>query len=277
MCDICGCGETQGHDHSSHARSAAHGHGTGARRFSFAPEATGLPGFEPTRIVELSARLLDRNDAYAAAVAARLAKAGTFTVNLLSSPGAGKTTLLVETLKRIAGCWSAAVIEGDQHTDLDATRIAATGVPAVQLNTGRGCHLDAHMILHALDALPDVRCLLIENVGNLICPAGFRLGETKRIVLLSVTEGEDKPLKYPDAFAGADLMLLTKIDLLPYVDFDVARCLDHARRIKPGLEALHVSTRTGEGLRAWLDWLAAGIAAAPRACGRGASGGQGRD
>ena len=262
MCDICGCGEPgkPGHAHDHHH---PHDHGGNGRRFSFAPETAGLPGFEPTRVVELSARLLDRNDAYAADVAARLAAARTFAVNLLSSPGAGKTTLLVETLKRIASRWSCAVIEGDQHTDLDAKRVEATGVPAVQLNTGRGCHLDAHMVLHALDALPAVQCLLIENVGNLICPAGFKLGESRRIVLLSVTEGEDKPLKYPDAFAGADLMLLTKVDLLPHVDFDVARCLEYARRIKPGLEVIEVSARSGVGMAAWLDWLSAGIRTRP--------------
>ena len=151
-----------------------------------------------------------------------------------------------------------AVIEGDQQTSRDAERIAAAGAPAIQINTGKGCHLDAQMVAQAMPKLPLAagRLLFIENVGNLVCPADFDLGETRRIVILSVTEGEDKPLKYPHIFASSDLMLLTKIDLLPYLSFDVEQCLLHARRINPALESISVSATTGEGLEQWYDWLA---------------------
>jgi hydrogenase nickel incorporation protein HypB len=152
-----------------------------------------------------------------------------------------------------------AVIEGDQQTSRDADRIRAAGAPAVQINTGKGCHLDAHMVGHALDAvpLPPGGLLLIENVGNLVCPAAFDLGEAKRVVVLSVTEGEDKPLKYPDIFAVADLLVINKIDLLPHLDFDMTACLAAARRVNPKADVLAVSARTGEGLAALYAWIEA--------------------
>lgn len=180
-------------------------------------------------------------------------------VNLVSSPGAGKTTLLERTLKRLQGRRPALVIEGDQQTELDAARIRATGTPAVQIQTGQACHLDAAMVHRALHQLPPAPggLLLIENVGNLICPAMFDLGEQARVVLVSVTEGDDKPLKYPGIFRDADLLLITKTDLLPYVPFDVDRCLEHARRIRPDLPALTLSATRGDGMDAWLDWLEA--------------------
>lgn len=179
--------------------------------------------------------------------------------NLMSSPGSGKTTLLVRTLQDLGSDFPLAVIEGDQETLLDATRIGATGVPVVQVNTGAGCHLDATMVAGALRNLDpgSGSVLFIENVGNLVCPALFDLGESARVVMISVTEGADKPLKYPLMFADADLLIVNKIDLLPYVDFDVERCISDARTITPGLEVLTVSATTGEGMGAWYDWIRA--------------------
>jgi hydrogenase nickel incorporation protein HypB len=208
-------------------------------------------------MVEIEQGILAKNDALAAGNRARLAADGVFSLNLLAGPGAGKTTLLVETLKALAGRVPAAVIEGDQQTANDAERIRAVGVPAVQINTGKGCHLDAHMVGHALDRLPLPAggVLFIENVGNLVCPAAFDLGEDKRVTLLSVTEGEDKPLKYPDIFEGADLVLLTKADLLPHLDVDLAALRRNVARINPRAALLMVSARTGDGLPEWLAWL----------------------
>ncbi len=188
---------------------------------------------------------------------AHLAARGAVAVNLVSSPGAGKTTLLEATLRALGGR-PVAVIEGDQQTDRDAQRIAATGAPVVQINTGAGCHLDAaqvHDALHRLD-VPDGALVLIENVGNLICPAGFDLGQTADVTLLSVTEGEDKPAKYPDAFRTASAMVLTKVDLLPHLEFDVERCLADARALHPDLPVFQLSAKTGAGMDAWLGWLA---------------------
>jgi len=184
---------------------------------------------------------------------------GLLALNLVSSPGSGKTSLLARTLEALREEMPLAVIEGDQQTSRDADWLRATGVPAVQVNTGKGCHLDAHMVGHALEALAlsEGGVLFIENVGNLVCPAGFDLGEAHKVVVLSVTEGEDKPLKYPNMFAAADLLLLNKTDLLPHLDFDVEQCLEYARRINPDLVVLQLSARTGEGLTAWLDWLRA--------------------
>ena len=174
-------------------------------------------------IVRIEKDILAKNDAYAGENRDRLREAGIFAINLVSSPGSGKTTLLVKTIELLKSRLPVAVIEGDQETSLDAERIRATGVPTVQINTGRGCHLDAHMVGHALESLPLKRnsILFIENVGNLVCPAGFDLGEAQKVAILSVTEGDDKPLKYPDAFAAASTMVLSKIDLLPHLDFDV--------------------------------------------------------
>ncbi|MGB2971483.1 MAG: hydrogenase nickel incorporation protein HypB, partial [Candidatus Competibacter sp.] len=170
------------------------------------------------------------------------------------------TTLLVQTAQALRDAFPVMVIGGDQQTARDAERIRAAGVPAVQINTGKGCHLDAHGVGHALDQLPlaEGGVLFVENVGNLVCPADFDLGEAAKVVILSVTEGEDKPLKYPNMFAASRLMLLNKIDLLPHVDFDVERCVDYARRVNPDLQILRLSARTGEGMAAWLDWVRAG-------------------
>jgi hydrogenase nickel incorporation protein HypB len=178
-------------------------------------------------------------------------------VNLVSSPGSGKTTLLTESIARLRPATEVCVIEGDQQTTNDADRIRATGARALQINTGKGCHLDASMIERALERLQPAAesVLFIENVGNLVCPAAFDLGEAHKVVVLSVTEGEDKPLKYPDMFRAASLMLLNKIDLLPYVSFDVERCIEYARRVNPTIEVMQVSATRGEGLDSWINWL----------------------
>jgi len=175
----------------------------------------------------------------------------------VSSPGSGKTTLLERTITAVKNDMSVAVIEGDQQTLNDADRIAATGAPVIQVNTGKGCHLDAQMIRRACDELApaDGSCLMIENVGNLVCPAMFDLGEAAKVVIISVTEGDDKPLKYPTMFAAADLCLINKTDLLPYVQFDVDKCENAARSVNPRLEFLRVSATTGDGLDRWFDWL----------------------
>jgi hydrogenase nickel incorporation protein HypB len=201
--------------------------------------------------------LLAYNQGFADANRRLFEARGLLALNLVSSPGSGKTSLLARTLEALREEMPLAVIEGDQQTSRDADRLRATGVPAVQVNTGKGCHLDAHMVGHALEALAlsEGGVLFIENVGNLVCPAGFDLGEAHKVVVLSVTEGEDKPLKYPNMFAAADLLLLNKTDLLPHLDFDVEQCLEYARRINPDLVVLQLSARTGEGLTAWLDWL----------------------
>jgi hydrogenase nickel incorporation protein HypB len=209
------------------------------------------------RLIKVEQDILSKNDAQARINRARFEKHHAFAVNLMSSPGSGKTTLLVKTLEALKARAPLAVIEGDQQTSLDADRIRKTGVAAYQVNTGKGCHLDATMIDRALEhlAMPKDGVLFIENVGNLVCPSGFDLGEGKKVVVISVTEGEDKPLKYPDMFAVADLVLVNKVDLLPHLDFDVAKLEEYVKRIKPGVKVLRVSARTGDGFPAWLDWL----------------------
>lgn len=210
-------------------------------------------------MVEIETGILAKNDAFARANRARLRAAGTLALNLVSSPGSGKTTLLCRTIEALAGRHPVAVIEGDQETANDAERIRATGAPAVQVNTGKGCHLDAHMVGHALDHLPPVPfgILFIENVGNLVCPAAFDLGEDAKVAILSVTEGDDKPLKYPDMFAAAALVILNKLDLAPHCDADLDRAEANARRVNPAVQVIRLSARTGEGMEAWLGWLAA--------------------
>ena len=255
MCSTCGCGgdAVVEHEHPSHAYRP--------RKRAAKPN---LPA--ATRRIVVEEDLLARNDAMAGENRAALAQRGVFAINLVSSPGSGKTSLLVETLRRLAGELPVAVIEGDQQTSRDADRIRATGVAAIQVNTGKGCHLDAGMVARALEGLPpiDGGLLLIENVGNLVCPAAFDLGEAHKVVILSVTEGEDKPLKYPDMFRAADLMLLNKCDLLPHLNFDVEQAEDFARRVNPEIRILHTSAVSGDGLEPWLDWLRAGAIAEVR-------------
>ncbi len=208
-------------------------------------------------MVQIEQDILGKNDQYAAANRSWFQAHGILALNLVSSPGSGKTSLLTRSIQDLKDHYPLAVIEGDQQTSHDADRIRATGVPALQINTGKGCHLDAHMVGHAIEsiALAPRSLLFIENVGNLVCPAAFDLGEAHKVAILSVTEGEDKPLKYPDMFHAADLILLNKIDLLPYLDFDVEQCIGYARRVNPDIQVLQVSARSGEGLEAWYAWL----------------------
>ncbi len=256
MCTVCGCGQeeadsggSQEHRHDSKEPGGAH-----------------VSGVDPVRLVRVERDILDENNRLAAINRKQMADCGVFALNLVSSPGSGKTSLLCRTIQDLKDAYRIWVVEGDQQTTLDADRIRKTGVPAVQVNTGKACHLDAQMIGRALGTLvPDSGLLFIENVGNLVCPAAFDLGEAHKVVVLSVTEGEDKPLKYPDMFHAADLMVLNKVDLLPYLDFDLARCVEYARRVQPDIQILQLSAATGEGLQGWYDWIAAGAARADKA------------
>lgn len=249
MCATCGCGNNEGTRVSTmHAHPYDHPHAHDHPHPHQAP---------PTRTQTLELDILAKNDSLATANREWLAERAITALNLMSSPGSGKTTLLVRTLRDLKADVPVAVIEGDQETLLDADRIHATGAPVVQVNTGAGCHLDADMMRRALDNLDlsDGSLLFVENVGNLVCPAMFDLGEAAKVVVISVTEGDDKPLKYPQMFAGADLLIINKSDLLPYVDFDVPACTANARLVNPDLQVLLVSATTGEGLDSWYRWL----------------------
>ena len=318
-----GHGHAHGHGHGhahSHGQRHGHAHDHGHHHAQPQPPArTGsaaqdlhyglgrarvsVPGLDEGRAIQIEADVLGANRRFAEHNRAHFAAHGVAAWNLVSSPGSGKTTLLTATIAALKAREPArpiGVIEGDQQTSHDADRIRATGVPAIQVNTGKGCHLDAQMVgeafarlplhgsghghaddhphahadvhaqegnahahAHAGEAAPshgpghphDPALLFIENVGNLVCPAMWDLGERGKIAILSVTEGEDKPLKYPDMFAAARLMVLTKLDLLPHVDFDPAACIAYARRVNPSIEVLMLSARSGVGLDAWLDWL----------------------
>ncbi len=252
-----GCCHGHAHDHD-HEHGHSHGHGHEHHHHSHAP------GLSEKRMVQIERDILVKNDADAATNRALFNDHGILALNLVSSPGSGKTALLARTIAELNGELALAVIEGDQQTTNDAERIRAAGAPAIQINTGKGCHLDAHMVGHAIEELSpaDGSVLFIENVGNLVCPAAFDLGEAHKVVILSVTEGEDKPLKYPDMFAAASLMLINKADLLPHVDFDVEASVANARRVNPGIKALIVSAKTGEGLEGWYQWLKAARALA---------------
>jgi hydrogenase nickel incorporation protein HypB len=258
MCATCGCSDDAAvrvlhPDGPGHGHRHDHGHG---HDHGHPPE-----GPDRTHTVALERAVLARNDELADANRRLLTQRGVLALNLMSSPGAGKTTLLERTIRDLDGRPPVSVIEGDQETTLDAHRIAGTGARAVQVNTGSGCHLDAAMVARALDALgpPPGSLLVIENVGNLVCPALFDLGEAAKVVIISVTEGADKPLKYPHMFAVADLVLLNKVDLLPYVDFDVDRCAAAAHRVNPGVRLVPVSATRGDGLTAWYDWVRARV------------------
>lgn len=228
--------------------------------FGAGPAGTHAPGMTQARMVKIERDILAKNNDYAAENRNYFSTRGIFTLNLVSSPGSGKTTLLVKTIEAMNGTQPLAVIEGDQQTDNDAARIRAAGAPALQINTGKGCHLDAHMVGQAIRRLElrDDSLLLIENVGNLVCPASFDLGEAHKVVIFSVTEGEDKPLKYPDMFRAADLMLLSKCDLLPYLEFDADLAVENARRVNPTIRVICISATSGEGLAEWLEWIKAG-------------------
>jgi hydrogenase nickel incorporation protein HypB len=309
MCVVCGCanGSTTvsepGHEHrheAAHAHDHDHDHdgahhhahdvdatprtdaATGDLHYGAGPARVSVPGMSQTRAIQIEADVLGENKRVARRNRAHFFAHGVTALNLVSSPGSGKTTLLcatIEALKRVQPHLPVAVIEGDQQTSVDADCIRATGAPAIQVNTGKGCHLDAPMVADAFERLPlhgaaahshghghdhahghahhhhhAEKLLFIENVGNLVCPAMWDLGEAAKVAILSVTEGEDKPLKYPDMFAAATLMIVNKIDLLPYVNFDVARCIENARRVNPGIAVIELSATTGAGMDAWLSW-----------------------
>ena len=300
MCVVCGC--SSGHSHHSHSPAPASstdapGDIGGDLHYGLGAAGVSLPGVSQSRTIQIEQDVLGENDRHAARNRQSFDSHGLLALNLVSSPGSGKTTLLCATLDALRTKrprLPLAVIEGDQQTSNDAERIRATGVPAIQGNTGKGCHLDARMVAEAYARLPlhdamhaqghghassllapatggldagtlrpvnpraPAGILFIENVGNLVCPALWDLGEAAKVVILSVTEGEDKPLKYPDMFAAAGLMLLTKTDLLPHLDFDVQRCLEYAHRVNPGLRVIQLSARDGSGMQAWLDWLLGG-------------------
>jgi hydrogenase nickel incorporation protein HypB len=222
-----------------------------------AVDESAATGAAAARLLSVEQDLLARNDAIAARNRHEFHAVKTLTLNLVSSPGSGKTTLLVETLKRLGAKYPVGVIEGDQETTADSDRIRATGAPAIQINTGKGCHLDAVLVRTAMHRLgvPASGILFIENVGNLVCPAGFDLGEAHKVVIVSVTEGEDKPLKYSGMFAASALMVVTKIDLLPHLDLDIERLIANARRINPTIGILKLSAKSGEGMERWMHWL----------------------
>lgn len=290
MCSVCGCGEgevrieghdheheghthethSHSHDHEGHAHSHAgheheqhrhdhdhhsghtHDYGQGAARAH-------APGLSQSRIVQIEEDILSKNNSYAADNRRWFAQHGILALNLVSSPGSGKTSLLTRSIDDLKKELALSVIEGDQQTANDADRIRQTGVRALQINTGKGCHLDGHMVGHALQSLKpdDGSVLFIENVGNLVCPAAFDLGEAHKVAILSVTEGEDKPIKYPDMFHAADLMLLNKIDLLPYLNFDVNKCIEYARQVNPGIKVIQLSATSGDGMETWYQWIRA--------------------
>lgn len=275
MCTVCGCGEGESriegdeqhahshdhdhahtHDHDHHEHSHQH-HDHDHHHYGHGAAGAHAPGMSQSRMVQIEQDILSKNDRYAQNNRSRFMKQGMLTLNLVSSPGSGKTTLLTRTLDDLKQDMPLAVIEGDQETSNDADRIRETGVSAIQINTGKGCHLDAHQVGHAVDHLKpeDTSVLFIENVGNLVCPAAFDLGEAHKVAILSITEGEDKPIKYPDMFHAADLLLLNKIDLLPYLQFDVDQCIEYARRVNPGIQVLQVSATSGEGMDNWYQWI----------------------
>ena len=276
MCNVCGCGtasvEGHGHHHDhgdghshDHSHHHHHDHHHGANmHFGQGPAGVEVPGMTQERLIEIETDILAKNDRYAEANRAVLKDKGAFAINLVSSPGSGKTTLLCKTIEML-GDQPLAVIEGDQQTENDAKRIRSTGAKAVQVNTGKGCHLDGHMVGHAMEnlTLDSNSMLFIENVGNLVCPAGFDLGEDCKVAVISVTEGEDKPLKYPDMFTVSEVALLNKIDLAPYCDVDLDLYEENLRRVNPAIEILRISARAGEGMEDWVQWLRDRLAAKP--------------
>lgn len=261
MCETCGCG--QGAETTITDLGAPHEHGPEhdhdhVHRHDHADGHSGQHAPDPgARTVTLEERVLAKNDLLADRNRDRLAALGAAAVNVMGSPGAGKTTLLEHTVRELGATLPLAVVEGDQETLLDADRIKAAGGRVVQVNTGAGCHLDAAMLAGALDRLaPGAGALvLVENVGNLVCPALFDLGTRASAVLASVTEGADKPLKYPHMFRAADVVVLTKTDILPYVDFEVGEFVANARAVHPGIEVLQLSATKGDGLESWFAWL----------------------
>ncbi len=245
MCATCGCDANGNvtmhepghqHDHGDHSHSYTHTN---------------------KKIVDVEKDVLHENDLLAERNRGYFDAKNILSMNLVSSPGSGKTSLLERTLTDLKTTLDFYVIEGDQQTTNDADRIHATGTKVVQINTGKGCHLDAHMVMHAIQGMkPKANSILfIENVGNLVCPAMFDLGEKERVVIISVTEGDDKPLKYPDMFFSSTLCIINKIDLLPYVPFDIEKVKANAKKINPSMEIIELSCTSGEGLQNWYEWL----------------------
>lgn len=255
------------HNHDHHADHHHHHHHqvqhqperleTGDLHYGKGEAEVHVAGVSQRQLLTLEMDILGNNNQLAAHNREHFIENRQLVLNLVSSPGSGKTTLLTETLMKLKHQCACAVIEGDQQTSNDADRIRATAVPAIQVNTGKGCHLDAQMIHDAYHqlAINEPGFLFIENVGNLVCPASFDLGEASKVAILSVTEGEDKPLKYPNMFAAADLMIINKIDLLPYVDVNIEDCVANARKVNPNIQVIKLSAKTGEGMDAWLNWL----------------------
>ncbi len=249
MCGVCGCGTEDGkatitkpnHSHDHHHHDHYHSHGDHHHK----------------TVIDLERDILQQNNIDAARNRGFFEAKNIFTLNLVSSPGSGKTSILERTLTDLKEEKDFYVIEGDQQTLNDADRIDAVGVPVVQVNTGKGCHLESDMIFNAVKELNPTEnsFLMIENVGNLVCPSMFDLGENKRIVIISITEGEDKPIKYPDMFHTADICIINKIDLLPYLKFDLAKLKDYALQVNHHLEFFEVSATTGQGMNQWYDWL----------------------
>lgn len=261
MCSTCGCGndsevkylkpgqEANGHHHHDHHHHHAHGndhHHHHDHKLQ-------------NQVVDLEAEILGENNRLAERNRGYFDALNILAVNLVSSPGSGKTTLLEKTIKSLGNETEISVIEGDQQTTRDALRIEQAGAKSLQITTGKACHLDAHMITHAVKELKPASesILFIENVGNLVCPAMFDLGESKRVVIISTTEGEDKPLKYPYMFEGSDLCIINKSDLLPYLDLDIEALKEYALRINPKIEFMVLSAKSEEGMKPWLDWVKA--------------------
>ena len=254
------------HDHN-HDHHADHHHHqvqhqpehleTGDLHYGKGEAEVHVAGVSQRQLLTLEMDILGNNNQLAAHNREHFIENRQLVLNLVSSPGSGKTTLLTETLMILKDQCACAVIEGDQQTSNDADRIRATAVPAIQVNTGKGCHLDAQMIHDAYHqlAINEPGFLFIENVGNLVCPASFDFGEASKVAILSVTEGEDKPLKYPNMFAAADLMIINKVDLLPYVDVNIDDCIANARKVNPTIQVIKLSAKTGEGMDAWFNWL----------------------
>ena len=277
MCSTCGCSDpasaavtdltdrtaTSGYPHPHPPdHEHEHDHGRDHQQPHGHEHPPEIPAAPRTRLVELEQDVLAKNDRSATRNREWFRDNGILALNVMSSPGSGKTTLLERTIRDLSPELTLSVVEGDQETLLDAERIRATGCRVVQINTGSGCHLDADMLARGLQALapPPGSIVLIENVGNLVCPALFDLGEDGKVVIMSVTEGADKPLKYPHMFRAADVLVLNKLDLLPYVDFDVERCIGYARQLNPDLQVLTVSATHGDELDRWYDWLRGRVA-----------------
>lgn len=246
MCATCGCdSNTSFHAHNG-AHDHSHDHGNAKT------------------VIDVEQDILYQNNLLAERNRGYFEAKNILALNLVSSPGSGKTSLLERTLREMGSTIDFAVIEGDQQTSNDADRIHATGTKVVQINTGKGCHLDSHMVLHAVQGMKpkDNSVLFIENVGNLVCPAMFDLGERYRVVVISVTEGEDKPLKYPDMFHTSNLCIINKVDLLPYVPFNIDKAKEYARQVNPNLEIIELSCTSGEGFQEWYQWLQSKVAVA---------------